>query len=353
MREPRPSPDPRVDAVALALAPGVGPRSYRQLLERFGSATHALSATVSRAEVDRLRREASRMAADGDACRARLLLLGDPDYPPSLLELTDPPPFLFSYGDLSLLTRPAVAIVGTRRATPYGERVTDALAGTLAAAGICVVSGMARGIDGVAHRAALSRGGPTVAVLGTGIDLAYPVGHRSLHRAIAERGVVLSEFPCGTRPEPGWFPRRNRIIAALGRLTIVVEAGQRSGASITARYAEELNRDVCAVPGPVDSPQSLGTNALIRDGAHPILSAQDVFLLLGIADPAARRTNVAPALAGDERAAWDALEDGAVALDLLPERAALPAHRVLAAITALEVAGLVETLPTGEIVRRR
>src|SRR5215204_1547591 len=202
VREARPSPDPRVDAVALALAPGVGPRSYRQLLERFGSATDALTATVSRADVDRLRREALRMATAGDTCRARLLLLGDPDYPPPLLELTDPPPFLFSYGDLSLLARPTVAIVGTRRATPYGERVTEALAGTLAAVGICVVSGMARGIDGAAHRAALSRGGPTIAVLGTGVDLAYPVGHRSLHRTIVERGVVLSEFPCGTRPEP-------------------------------------------------------------------------------------------------------------------------------------------------------
>ena len=191
-----------------------------------------------------------------------------------------------------------------------------------------------------------------MAVLGTGVDLAYPVGHRSLHRAISDRGVVLSEFPCGTRPEPGWFPRRNRIIAALARLTIVVEAGQRSGASITARYAEELNRDVCAVPGPVDSPQSLGTNALIRDGAHPILSAEDVFLLLGIPDPAARRADAAPALTGDEQAVWAALEDGATPLDLLPERAALPAHRTLAAVTALEVGGLVGTLPSGEIHRR-
>jgi len=129
------------------------------------------------------------MAADGDACRARLLLLGDPDYPPSLMELTDPPPFLFSYGDLSLLTRPAVAIVGTRRATPYGERVTDALAGTLAAAGICVVSGMARGIDGAAHRGALAvAAGRPAAVVGNGPDRPYPRVHTELWGAVCERG---------------------------------------------------------------------------------------------------------------------------------------------------------------------
>jgi DNA processing protein len=353
VREPRSSRDPRVDALALALVPRVGPRQYRERIIAHGSAAEAFSVAVAWGERDRLRDEARGIVHAGDACRARLVLLEDADYPRALLDLTDPPPFLFVYGDLALLSRPTVAIVGTRRATPYGDRVTESLAGALATAGICIVSGLARGIDGAAHRAALARGGATAAVLGTGVDIAYPVGHRALHRTIAERGVVVSEFPCGTRPEPGSFPRRNRIIAALAQLTIVVEAGERSGASITANHATDLGRDVGAVPGPVDSPQSVRTNLLIQQGAHPILAPRDAFLLLGIADPDARRPDATLALAGDERTIWTVLEDGATPLDLLPERVALPTNRTLAAVTALEVAGLIETLPTGELRRRR
>jgi DNA processing protein len=353
VREACSSPELRTDAVALALVPGVGPRRYRDEAAGFGSAAQAFSALVSAQHRARFRDEASRLQRDGDACRARLLLLEDPDYPPQLLDLTDPPPFLFVVGDLSLLARPTVAIVGTRRATPYGERVTDALAGALATAGACVVSGMARGIDGAAHRAALARGGATAAVLGTGVDVAYPVAHRTLHRTITQRGVVLSEFPCGAKPAPGWFPRRNRIIAALARLTIVVEAGERSGASITANYANDLGRDVGAVPGPVDAPQSVRTNRLIQDGAHPILTPNDALMLMKLPDEATRRRDVPATLTPDEHTVWAALEDGATPLDLLPERVLLAPNRALAAVTALEVAGLIEMLPTGELRRRR
>jgi DNA processing protein len=337
----------------LALAPTVGPRSYRDRAEKHGSAAAAFVASVPRGDHARLRYEAQKIARDGVACGARMLLLEDGDYPVALRELTDPPPFLFVNGDLSLLARPAVAIVGTRRATPYGERVTETLAGELASAGACVVSGMARGIDGVAHKAALARGGATAAVLGTGVDVAYPVGHRTLHRTIAQRGLVISEFPCGAKPEAGWFPRRNRIIAALASLTIVVEAGERSGASITAGYATDLGRDVGAVPGPVDSPQSVRANQLIQDGAHAILSPRDALQLMKLEDPAVRRANVSASITGDERAVWAALEDGATALEHLPARASLPPNRALAAVTALEIAGLIETLATGELRRRR
>ena len=345
-------PDARLDALALALAPGVGARRYRERVDGFGSAAHAFAATVCAHEKSRLRDEALRLAEDAERCGARLLLLGDPDYPEQLLHLVDPPPFLCALGDLSVLTRPSVAIVGTRRATPYGERVTQALAGALGAAGVCVVSGMARGIDAAAHRAALARGGTTAAVLGTGVDVAYPVGHRSLHATIAERGVIVSEFPCGSRAAPASFPRRNRIIAALGKLTIVVEAGERSGALITAEHALDLGRDVGAVPGPIDSPQHVGSNGLLKSGAHTILGASDVLSILGLADPAAR-PDVAVTLQGDERAVWLALADGATPIDLLTERAALTPRRSLAAVTALELAGLIEALPTGEIHRRR
>lgn len=352
MREAPSFPDARIDALALALAPGVGPRSYLERTQALGSAAHAFGATVHARDQSRLREEARRLAADGARCGARLILLEDSDYPTALRDLGDPPPFLFVLGDLGRLVSPVVAIVGTRRATPYGERVTSALGGALAAAGATVVSGMARGIDAAAHRAALARGGTTVAVLGTGVDISYPVGHRSLHRSIAHRGVVISEFPCGTRPTPGSFPRRNRIIAALARLTIVIEAGVGSGAAITAEHATDLGRDVGAVPGPIDSPQCAKSNELIRDGAHAILSAADALTLLGLGDPATRR-DVAPTLQGDEHTIWVALEQGATAIDLLAERAALTPRRALAAVTALEVANLIETLPTGELRRRR
>lgn len=293
------------------------------------------------------------MAKDGDACGARLLLLGDPDYPAVLLQLYDPPPFLFVLGDLSVLARPTVAIVGTRRATAYGERATDAVATALASAGACVVSGMARGIDAAAHRAALRCHGATAAVLGTGVDVAYPVGHRSLHKAIAQRGVVLSEFPCGSRAAPASFPRRNRIIAALARLTIVVEAGEKSGALITAEHATDLGRDVGVVPGAIDSPQCVGSNRLIRDGTHVILGPTEALSLMGLPDATYRRDDANPALQGDGHVVWLALQAGATPLDLLAEQTGLPPNRTLAAVTGLELAGLIETLPSGELRRRR
>ena len=352
MQEAPSFPDPRTDALALALAPRVGARGYRERTEGFGTAARAFDATIDPALQPRLRDEARRLYADGERCGARLLLFGDAEYPAVLEELFDPPPYLFTLGDLAVLSRPCVAIVGTRRATPYGERVTTAIAGALAAAGVCVVSGMARGIDAASHRAALARGGTTAAVLGTGVDVAYPVAHRALHGTIAERGVVISEFPCGSRAARASFPRRNRIIAALARLTIVVEAGEKSGALITSDHALDLGRDVAVVPGPIESPQHVGSNKLLRMGAHPILTVDDALSLLGLAD-ASNTPAVAPTLQGDERAVWLALADGATPIDALTERSALTPRRSLTAVTALELAGLIETLPTGELRRRR
>jgi DNA processing protein len=266
-----------------------------------------------------------------------------------LLELPDPPLVLFAIGSLEQLSAPCVAIVGTRRATSYGERVTAELAGALARAGVTVVSGMARGIDGAAHRAALAAGGCTAAVLGTGVDVAYPVAHRALHAEIGARGVLLSEELPGDRASGGSFPKRNRIIAALAKATIVVEAPHRSGALITAAHALELNRDVAAVPGPIDVPQSAGTNLLLRDGAIMITEIADALALLGVSSP--RSASNAPSDA-TERAIWNALETPAPDLDSLATRASLPARRCLAAVTTLELDGAIECAITGEIRRR-
>jgi DNA processing protein len=278
-----------------------------------------------------------------------VLRRGEPDYPAPLEELPQPPERLWWIGDRSVLELPSVAIVGTRRATAYGERITRELAGALARAGACVISGMARGIDGVAHVAALDAHGKTVAVLGTGVDVAYPPSHRALHARIAGHGMLLSELPPGAHSHGGSFPKRNRLIAALARLTIIVEAPIKSGALITAERATDLHRDVGVVPGPIDSPQSEGSNLLLRDGAHPITSAADALALMGLTP--AVHTLVDPEDPDQERV-WRALRQGPTDLDTLCHRAALPVQRCLTAVTALELSGSIECALTGEVRRR-
>jgi DNA processing protein len=280
----------------------------------------------------------------------RRIDLGDDGYPPTLLDLSSPPRTLWAIGDLAMLQPPIVAIVGTRKATAYGQRVTREIAGALARAGACIVSGMARGIDGYAHRAALDVGGRTVAVLGTGVDLAYPASHRPLHRHIRERGLLLSEEPPGAHAGPGSFPKRNRLIAALASVTIVIEAGAESGAGLTAGHALQLGRTVAAVPGPIDSPQSKGTNLFIRDGATVIAEVDDALQLVGLTPPARRPD---PEIASPaEQAVWSALGDGALDVDSLTARSGLPARECLAAVTTLELSGAIECALTGEIRRR-
>lgn len=279
---------------------------------------------------------------------AAFLLPGDADFPAALGDLPDPPVALFSLGSATA-SQPAVAIVGTRAATAYGERVTRELSAAFARAGACVISGMARGIDAAAHRAALDAGGHTVAVLGTGVDVAYPASHRPLHRDIARRGLLLSEMVPGATPNRGSFPRRNRIIAGLADLTIVVEAGLRSGALITAGHALDLGRMVAAVPGPIDSPQSAGANELLRDGAAVVASVADALALLGLTAPVKGERAAGSA---DEQAVWDALSRGPLDIDTLAARSGLPARKCLAAVTALELAGAIECALTGEVRRR-
>lgn len=279
----------------------------------------------------------------------RAIAFGDADYPAALNDLPDPPPVLWCVGDLSVLNRTVVAIVGTRRSTAYGERMARELAGTLARAGACVISGMARGIDGIAHTAVLDARGLTGAVLGTGVDLVYPPSHRALYRRIEASGVLLSELQPGAHSHGGSFLRRNRLIAALAKVTIVVEAPVKSGALKTAEIARELQRDVAAVLGPIDSPQSEGSNLLFRDGAQPITSVADALSLAGLTPPV--RTLRQPA-DPDQCRVWLALRDGAADLDTLCHRAALPVQRCLAAVTALELNGSIECALTGEIRRR-
>lgn len=271
------------------------------------------------------------------------------EYPEQLRDLGDPPEQLWWCGDSAAMSRPLVAIVGTRRATAYGLRVTRELAGALARGGACIVSGMALGIDAAAHQAAIDAAGPTIAVLGNGVDIPYPRAHARLHRQIVERGLVMSEMPPGARSHRGSFIKRNRIIAALARLTIVVEAPFGSGALSTAKAALELGRDLGAVPGQIDSPQSQGTNELLRDGAQAMTSVDDALCLAGLAPQRRAEPRVDDEV---EMRVWSALGHGSATLDELCARSSLPVAQCLTAVTTLELRGAVECSLTGEIRRR-
>ena len=261
------------------------------------------------------------------------------DLPELLQQIHDPPRSLFLRGgpDPEILARPAVAIVGARACSPYGAQVARMLGRELAAAGLVVVSGLARGIDGEAHRGALDAGGVTVAVLGCGIDRDYPAAHSELARRICGRGLIVSEYEPGVEPAPWRFPARNRIIAGLTAVTVIVEARERSGALITADFALEDGREVFAVPGEITGTLSTGTNRLLRQGATPLTTADDVLELFGLA--ASQRPR-APTVGPSATAVLERLADGAASADELSRTTGLDPGPLAAALAELELARL-------------
>ena len=269
----------------------------------------------------------------------RRLKRGEATYPPLLRAIHDPPPVLWLRGDVDaeLLSGPSVAIVGARACSSYGRAVARSLGRELAGAGLVVVSGMARGIDGEAHRGALDVGGITVAVLGCGIDRDYPAAHHDLAGRIVERGLIVSEYEPGIEPAPWRFPARNRIIAGLCAATVVVEARERSGALITADFALEDGREVMVVPGEITSAVSAGSNALLRLGATPVTAAVDVLEAYGI-DPAVEPAAVPEGLAGD---VLTRLAEAAASIDEVARALGVPPGEVAAALIELELAGRV------------
>jgi DNA processing protein len=276
--------------------------------------------------------------------RFRRIARRDPAFPPLLSAIHDPPSELFlrGSGDTALLSKPAVAVVGARACSSYGRSVARSLARDAAAAGLVVVSGMARGIDGEAHRGALDAGGSTVAVLGCGIDRDYPAAHVELARRIGERGLVVSEYESGIEPAPWRFPARNRIIAGMCRATLVVEARERSGALITADFALEEGRDVLAVPGEITSSLSAGTNALVKLGATPVTCAADLLDLYDLSTAERAPAQLGPTAQG----LLAQLSDAALTGDELVRRSALDPGEAAAALLELELAGRV-TLEDG------
>ncbi len=264
------------------------------------------------------------------------------DYPPLLQQIPDPPPSLWLRGDADpeILTRTSLAVVGARACSTYGRGVARSLAREASACGAVIVSGLARGIDGEAHRGALESAGVTIAVLGCGIDRDYPSAHAELaQRIVAAGGLVVSEYEPGIEPAPWRFPARNRIIAGLTRATVVVEARERSGALITADFALEDGREVLAVPGEITSGLSVGTNALLRLGATPVTCVADILEALGLEQPVAK----APEVVGDGALVLEALTTGESSVDQLTRATGLPPAAISAALTALELDGRVSS----------
>ena len=354
---------------ALGLVPQLGGVALHGLLATFGSAVKAWEATpqalqavpgISRGMALAIRRFPRAQAVQKDQTQAvaagvRVIVWGDPDYPPLLQKIASAPPVLYLQGTLEREDGAAVAIVGARHATAYGEDLARELAAELTRRGLTIVSGLARGIDAAAHRGALGAGGRTLAVLGSGLDQIYPPEHAGLGDEITTHGGLLSEFPLGTPPLRLHFPRRNRIISGLSLGVIVVEAGVGSGALITANHALEQGREVFAVPGRVHARYSEGCNRLIKAGAKLVETWEDVLseLVPQLRHCAPKRTPSPslPVLTGAEQQLFDILAEGPMHIDALIVRAGLPGGRVASALVGLEMKNLVRQL-SGKVFER-
>jgi DNA processing protein len=341
--------------IAFNLVKGVGPVKFRRLLDQFGdarSAWFASPAGLAQAGLDRRTIEnvvAIRATSQLDdalrqveACGVQVLTWDDARYPRNLLNIAQPPPVLYVKGSLVEADEWAMALVGTRRGSPYGREAARELAAGLAANGVTVVSGLARGIDVIAHRAALEAGGRTLAVLGSGLDRIYPPEHSQLAQSVAQAGALISDYPLGTPPESGNFPPRNRIISGLSKGVIVVEAGDVSGALITADFAAEQGRDVFAVPGSIFQRSARGTNKLIQQGAKLVTGVGDVLEELNLALVAEQRAarTVLPADATEQRL-LACLSSEPVHIDDLGSQVGLPIAQVSGALALMELKGLV------------
>jgi DNA processing protein len=346
--------DPKAFWVGLSLVPGIGPAKFRRLVESLGNpeaAWKARPALLAEAGLDRraieslvaarARVELEREMEKLQRLKVGILTLEDPDYPRQLRNIADPPPILYLRGELLPQDELAVALVGTRMPTVYGKQAAELFARGLAENGVTVVSGLAKGIDTHAHRAALEGCGRTVAVLGSGLDIIYPSENRRLAAEIVERGALVSEFPLGTQPDGVNFPRRNRIISGLSLACLVVEAGETSGALITAEFALEQGRDVFAVPGNIFSPASRGPNRLISEGAKPACELRDLLEELKL-ETAVEQREARGAIPESETevAVLRCLGHEPLHIDEIRRAVCLPMAVVSSTLTLLELKGL-------------
>ena len=350
----------------LKSVPGIGNHLFKRLIDHFGSPELILAASDSNlAAVDGIsttlvRRIKSHRLPDGvqrdirlvQQKNIRIVTMNDPDYPELLLHIPDPPPFLYLQGQLDHTTK-NIAMVGSRMASNYGLSVARRLSTELAEYGLTVVSGMARGIDTAAHEGALEGGGPTVAVLGSGLERIYPTQNYHLSRNIIQNGAIISEFPLLTEPEPHHFPIRNRIISGMSIGTIVIEAAKKSGSLITARLAVEQNREVFAVPGSIKSYKSTGTHTLIKQGAKLVENVQDILeefsSVIGInrnsTEMGALSDKASIPLTPEENEVLNCLDHYPVHIDELVRKTAMVAGKLASILLGLELKGVVEQLP--------
>lgn len=361
--------------LALGLIPGVGARTFHRLLQHFGNPQRVFLASA--AELERIPglQKRSIEAIQGfhleetvgrelkrlQQMHIRMIRWGTAAYPAHLANIADPPALLYVKGEFSPEDERAVAVVGARQASGYGLAICKRLCMDLAERGWCVVSGMARGIDSMAHRGALKGGGRTLAVLGTGLDVIYPAENRELYEEIAASGAVISEFPLGIPPDPGNFPLRNRLISGLALGVVVVEATGKSGSLITARLALEQDRQVFAVPGQVRTPGVAGPHRLIKEGAKLVETVEDIIEELEpmvsrpLRPPAraekTRRPSLRPPLNSDEREIWEVLSMEPLHIDLIARRLGQGVSRVAGILVQLEVRGLVKQLPGALFLR--
>lgn len=360
-----------LDALRLALIPGIGPRLQKTLLEYFGDATSVIKATIRDLKpvsgigpklIDAIveHRDSAAAELEFEACQERgirIMLAEDDDYPRLLREIHDAPNVLYCQGTIEPRDELAVAIVGSRRCTHYGTKHAEQFAGTLARAGITIISGLARGIDAAAHRGALTAGGRTIAVTASGVWNIYPPEHKDLAAEIVKNGAIVSEFPIDQKMSAGLFPQRNRIISGMCSGVIVAEASKKSGALHTARHAMEQGREVFAIPGPIDSPASQGCHDLIRDGAGLARHVDDVIEALGPFEPVkVSDTEVVHSvreltLSDQERDVIKLIGTDPQHLDQILQATELPSHRVMSTLTMLEMKRLVRRLPGGYFVR--
>lgn len=339
--------------LAISRVPFIGPARVERLLQTFGSLSAAWAAPAEELRValesrslSELLAARSRIDPAGDLDRLRRLGIsavhpGHPSYPRLLAEISGRPSLLYVRGELAAADDTSVAIVGTRRATPYGRQAAERTAAELAQAGITVVSGLARGVDAAAHRAALEAGGRTIAVLGSGPDVIYPAEHRRLAEQILESGAILSEFPLGAKPDAQNFPARNRIVSGMTLGTLIVEAPARSGALITASFAADQGREVFVLPGSIFAQTSEGTNALLRDGARLVRDGADILEDLGLGGGGSVATQSQMVLDDNERRLYAALGKEARHIDELAEEAGLSAGAASALMLTMELKGLV------------
>jgi len=354
------------DWLLLALTPGIGPAGLLKLIARFGEAEQAVTASTSQTSPligqeaatalrDRVAAAAVTAAqewAEQEECS--LISLQDDDYPQALAETASPPPLLFARGRRELLQQPLLAIVGSRSATPAGRQIAEQFSRQLSEHGYTIVSGLASGIDAAAHRGALQADGSTIAVIGTGIDRVYPASNRPLAHQIGSAGLILSEFPLGSGPLAGHFPRRNRIIAGLTRACLVVEADVHSGSLITARLAAECGREVMAVPGSIHSPQSRGCHRLLKEGARLIDSVEDILDEVGRLTAAVSLPAPASATAekdGEQQQILEQIGFDPVSSEALATQLGLTQGELYAMLLELELDGKLGRLPCGRFQR--